>query len=147
MNFFLVETFPHIYNVANISNGNHFLIYFGHFHTGDQFFQIINHFIHPSLFVTLISRMRIDFSSNRNHAGNISSFGLRARHSTQTGSNKQFSGKRIFISFCNLSGGIHHGNCCTMHNALRTNVHIRSGSHLTVLRNTKCVEFFPIVWA
>ena len=40
---------------------------------------------------------------------------------------------------------IQHCNSSTMNNTLRTDIHIRAGSHLSILAHAECIVTFPII--
>ena len=114
--------------------------------------NIINKLIYPSLLETLCCSFRIDLCCNGYTSCDISCFGLRAAHTAQSSSNEQQSFSCAIID-CLISAlstkharCIHNRNGCAVHNALRTNVHVGSRSHLSVLRYTQRIEFLPIVW-
>ena len=46
---------------------------------------------------------------------------------------EKHSAKVALSLFHTLAGGIHHGNCGTVHNTLRADVHIGTGGHLSIL--------------
>ncbi len=98
----------------------------------------------PSLIQTFFSSLWIDFCNNRHCTGDISSFGLCTRHTSQARGNKQHSAQITTHRRINLTSGIEHCNSCTMDNSLWADIHIRTSCHLSVLRNTQGIVFFPV---
>ena len=49
------------------------------------------------------------------------------------------------LFFFDQSGCIENCNCSPMNNALGSDIHIRTGSHLSILRNTKRIKLFPVI--
>ncbi len=44
-----------------------------------------------------------------------------------------------------LAASVEHGNGGAVNDALRTDIHIRSGSHLSVLADTESIHTLPVV--
>ncbi len=106
--------------------------------------------IDPALLIALACSQRVYFRDNTHHTGYDPRLWLCAGHASETSSHEKHSfhvllrsGKPFRLQL--LAGSVHDGDCGSMDNALRPDVHIGAGSHLSVLRDSEGVEFLPVI--
>ena len=87
----------------------------------------------------------IHFSGYRNNTCYIARFRLRSGHAAQTCGQKQFSFDVVAV-FSQAAHCVQYSDSGAMYNSLWPDIHIRTSGHLAVLRDAKCIEFFPVVW-
>ena len=139
-----VQAFPHVHDIAHVSKGAGGFFGLRLAHTGHQYVQVFGDFIHPALFVALVGCRRVHLCGDGYTAGNVGCFGLGPAHAPQAGGHKQFA-LQAFAVLGHLATCVEHSDGGAVYNALRTNVHVASCGHLTVLGHPQGVEFFPVV--
>ena len=132
------ESLPEIHDVAHIGQRDGLLVLHRLSDARDKLVQILVQLIDPALVVTLAGGERIDLGCDAHDPGDVSGLRLRSRHSAQTGGHEEHA-LHILSCSCDTSGfqllacRVHHRDRRSVHDALRTDVHVRSGSHLAVL--------------
>ena len=103
--------------------------------------------VHPSLRITFLGSLGVDFSHNTHHSGNVAGLGLCARHASKTRRHEEHTvnvvATRLLLQL--LAGGIEHSDGGAVNNALRTDIHIRTCGHLSILAHTKGIHARPVV--
>src|SRR5687768_11537078 len=85
----------------------------------------------------------VHFGHHRNTSCYVCGFWLCPAHSTQTGSDKQFS-FQVFTCSTDLASCVQDGYRRPVNDALRAYVHVRPGGHLSILCNTQRIVLFPV---
>ena len=101
--------------------------------------------IHPALLITLLCCLGVDFGHHAHHTGYVAGLGLCARHAAQSGRHEEHAvgvGLSLFVAF---AGSVEHGDGGAVDDALRSDVHIRAGRHLSVLAHAEGVHALPVV--
>ena len=142
LNVVLGNVFPKVHRIAEVGKRTHGFFLAGFVYLHKEFVEVFVNFVHPALRMTFLGCVGVDFGGNRHHPGNVTGLGLRPRHTAKAAGNKQFSGERTAIEF---APGVKHRDGGAVHNALRSDIHIRTGRHLAVLCYAQRVVAFPIV--
>ncbi len=87
--------------------------------------------------------LRVDFGSYAYHTGDVTGLWLSARHAAETCRYEQHTGQ--VAVFAMSSTGIEYSDSCAVYDALRPDIHVRTGSHLSVLAYTEGIEALPVV--
>ena len=145
MDVALGQAFPEVYDVAEICQRNGFVGLYGALGAVDYGIEVGVHFIHPSLLVALGYGLGVDFGGDAHHSGYVGGLGLRARHAAKSGGHEQQSAGFAESGGALTPGGVENGYRCAVHDSLRTDIHIRSGCHLTVLAHAEGVQSLPVV--
>ena len=99
----------------------------------------------PTLREPLIGSDRVNLRDDGYGPSNDCCLGLRSRHSTQSRCHEKYpSHVRVIRQVEILPCRIQDGYRGTMHNPLRSDVHVRPGSHLSVLRNAQSAHVLVI---
>ena len=140
----LCKSFPEVHHIALIGDGHGLLVFSGLQHPGNECIQIVEDLIHPALRMSCMGCLRVDLGHHTHAACYHRGFWLCATHATQPRGHEDLS--------ATIGGILVHHTCCVehsdvgaVHDALRADIHVRPGGHLTVLRHAKCIEFFPVV--
>ncbi len=133
--------FPKVNHIALVGEGSGDLLGTRLVHLLKQFVEILVNLIHPTLVVALLRGRRVDFGGDGDHTGDVAGLGLCARHAAQTSGHKEFSADFA----ANLTAGVQHRNSGAVHDALWSDVHVRTGGHLSVLAHTQCVHALPVI--
>ena len=150
MHILVSEPFPEVHHIAFVCKRDHFLVSYSFTDTRDELVKIRVYLIHPSLLMTLPRSHRIDLCTHAHHSAYDSRLRLCSGHSTQSGCHEQHA-LHVLLSVLKttrlelLACCIHHGDGCPMNYSLRTYIHIRSCSHLSVLRHSERIELLPMV--
>ena len=102
-------------------------------------------FVHPSLLEAFPRGFGVDLGDDRHHARYVARLGLRAGHAAQPRRDEQHAARRGAVPGEALARGVHHRDRRTVDDALRPDVHVRSGGHLPVLRDAEGVHPLPVV--
>ena len=78
------KTFPKIDDVADIGHRDGAPFGNGFAHGGDEFVEIGMQLIDPSLFVSFLCRLGIDFGDDAHHACDVAGLGLGTTHAAKT---------------------------------------------------------------
>ena len=137
------QALPEVYDVAHVGHRDDALLADGLADGGNQFVEVVVQLVHPSLVVALAGSQGIDFGRHAHHTGNVASLGLSTAHAAQTGGDEE---RRALVAGHRVQAlGIEHGDGGAVDDALRTDVHIRAGRHLSVLRDAEGVVALPVV--
>ena len=141
------ETFPQVDHVAHVSHRHRALLLHAALYGRYEFVEIVVQLVHPALVVAFLRSQRVYLSHHAHHAGYVASLRLRARHAAQTRRHEQHTAYvlRSALLAALLARRVQHGDGSAVHDALRTDVHVRSGSHLSVLAHTESVHALPVV--
>ena len=116
--------------------------------SGNQLVKIVVQFVDPTLVIALLCGQRVDLGGYADHASDVTGLGLSARHATQTSGHEQHTmNVATFLAAFHelLAGSVEHRDGCAVHDTLRTDVHIRTSGHLTILANAQSVVTLPVV--
>ena len=140
------EAFPQVDDVALVGERYGLLLFACPADAGDELVQRSVHLVYPALRMARVHGLRIDFGDDAHHAGDDARFGLGARHAAQARRYEEHPGNLPAAALLELLAcGVEHGNGRTVHDALRADVHVRTGRHLAVLRDAHRVIAFPVV--
>ena len=106
--------------------------------------------IDPALLETFSGGKRVDLRGHADHAGDVPRFGLGAGHASEAGCNEE---QALHVFACSgdpscfqlLACRIHDRDRRPVHDALRSDVHVGAGGHLSVLGHPQGIEPFPVV--
>ena len=99
--------------------------------------------VDPALLVALLGGLGVDLGRDADHAGDVARLGLCAAHAAQAGGDEE---RGALIARLRVQAlGVEHGDGGAVDDALRTDVHIRAGRHLAILRDAQGVVAFPVV--
>ena len=132
---------PQVNHIALIGKRAGNLLLAGLVHCGKQLVEVGVHFVHPALVIAFLRGGGVDFGGDAHHTGDVASLGLGAAHATETGGDKQLA----CCAAAELAGSVQHRDSGAVHNALRADIHVRTGGHLAVLRHAEGVVALPVV--
>ena len=115
---------------------------------GDELVKVIVQFIYPTLVIALLCSEGVDFGGDAHHAGDVTGFGLCARHAAQTSSHEEHTvDVATFLATLHelLAGCVEHRDGRAVHDTLRADVHIGARGHLTILAHAQGVVTLPVV--
>ena len=124
IDIFLGKTLPQVHHVAQISHRHGLFPGDGLADGGDEFVEVVVHFVHPSLFIAFHGGLWIDFRHHADHAGDVSGLGLGARHSTKSRRDEQHPVGVGLSGTEAAAGGVEDGDGGAMDDALRSDVHV-----------------------
>ena len=144
---FVGKTLPEVYHVAHVSHRHRALLHHAALYGRNEFVEIVVQFVHPSLVVALLCRQWVNLCHYAHHAGDVASLRLSARHAAQTRRHEKHAANvlRSALLAALLARRVEHGDGCAVHDALRADVHVRSGCHLPVLAHAESVQALPVV--
>ena len=107
----------------------------------EELVEVVVHLVDPALRVALLRGGGVDFGGNGDHTGDVTSLGLGATHATEAGGNEELTGGAT----TELTGSVQDSDGGAVDDTLRTDVHVGTSGHLTVLRDTEGVVALPVV--
>jgi len=130
---FVGESLPEVDYVADVCEGNRFLVCDRLAYAGDQFVEGVVQFVDPALLMALACGLGVDFGYDGNHARDVAGLGLGARHASESGGDEEHPACRSAAAGETFACGVHHRDGRSVHYALGAYVHVGSGGHLAVL--------------
>ena len=146
MQLLLHRIFQQIDDIAVIGHRNRAALIHRFLSQREGFFQRIRNVSHPTLGMAGFDAGSIHLGNDCRRPCHLGSFGLRTAHASQTGRNKQASAQITILRNAQLqTARIQQRIKGAVHNALRTDVHPASGSHLAVVGNAHLHSGVPVL--
>ena len=139
-----VEVFPDVDDVAEVGEADGLLGVHGGADLVGEFGDVLHDVVHPALLVALPGGCGVDFGGDGDHAGDVARLGLGAGHAAEARRDKQLAGEGRVLRV-EAPSGIQDRDGRAVDDALRADVHVRSGGHLAVLADAEGVHAFVVV--
>ncbi len=136
---------PQIHHIALICQRNGLSGLPGGGGTGKKSVEIGVHLVDPALATTFLHSFRVNFGHDCDHTGYIAGLRLCSAHAAEACCDKQHTRQRTVGTAGAAASGIEHGDGGSVHNALRTYVHVGACCHLPVLAHAKRIEALVVI--